>query len=129
MIGGMAARCESSECHLLERLIVVVTLSAQPFIGCKALGESAVQDFKGQKKERTEFILRSFTKKKLRCELLEKLAEYWNCCTVGREAYNFLPKVQFSSHFLSFSPQIVHLISGHGPFPSYLFKVGKICDT
>lgn len=66
----------------------------------------------------------SFIKKELRHGLLDNWQYQWDCGTTGREAYDLLPNMQI--HHYHFPAHMVRLISGHGPFPTYMFKIRMV---
>ena len=66
---------------------------------------------------------KSSVKRSLREALVQKWQAAWSNSTDGRFTYRFVPKVSLSS--LQGSPLLNMFITGKGPFPSFLFYIGK----
>ncbi|XP_035205689.1 uncharacterized protein LOC118180735 [Stegodyphus dumicola] len=72
-----------------------------------------------------EFYLplpRSQLKRSTFLNLLTKWQDLWNNSTTGRRTYNFLSKPDTTG--LVTSSALTTFLSGHGPFPDYLFRFG-----
>lgn len=72
----------------------------------------------------------SYLNKLLKQEILTQWQDHWNNSNTGRATFNFIPKV---SHKLIHEDTIVfYFISGHGSFPTFLFRINKhhtnLCD-
>lgn len=57
-------------------------------------------------------------------KLLTDWQEYWSTSDKGRDTYEVLNKVDVD--FVCTHRLIIYFISGHGSFPSFLYKIGKL---
>lgn len=65
----------------------------------------------------------SIVKRFCRENTLREWQNYWNNSTDGRETYRIIKKVDVK--YLCSSQVQQYYITGHGSFPTFLFKIGK----
>lgn len=65
----------------------------------------------------------SFLKSELKNELLSKWQLNWDYSDTGRYTYQFIPKISLQP--TTFHKVITYFITGHGSFPSFLYKINK----
>lgn len=88
--------------------------------------EEADQLAKASTKKKPSYPLNppiSYIKKELKTELLRTWQKEWEAATVGRLTFDFLPKI--NTNFISECAATNEVLTGHGPFLSYLKKFGK----
>lgn len=74
------------------------------------------------------------TKKEITAACQLEWQEGWNDAEVGRRTHQFLPNVQERNDLKHFKPTrgLVHFLSGHGPYPTYLsrfnLKEDDLCE-
>ncbi|GBM18366.1 hypothetical protein AVEN_72717-1 [Araneus ventricosus] len=68
-------------------------------------------------------LSRSSTKQDLKQRALAKWQRSWDDGINGRSTYEIIKKVGLRNH--NWPRQLIQFITGHGPFPSYLFRFGK----
>ncbi|GBM22055.1 Putative protein in type-1 retrotransposable element R1DM [Araneus ventricosus] len=69
---------------------------------------------------------RSSIKRELNRKAMERWQLLWDRGKNGRSTHDVLPKVSNSLH--NWPRQVTQFITGHGPFPAYLFRFGKHPD-
>lgn len=62
------------------------------------------------------------TKREIRQEIERKQQEMWDRATTARRLYNFLPTLAEKPTHFNPSPGLVHFLTGHGPYPTYLHR-------
>lgn len=79
--------------------------------------------------------LRPETKAEIRNRTLEKWQEEWSLADTGRKTHDLLPSIQERSnlkHLNDIDHCIIHLLTGHGPFRTYLHRFHRsdsaLCD-
>ncbi|GBL74646.1 hypothetical protein AVEN_206741-1 [Araneus ventricosus] len=70
---------------------------------------------------------RSSAKQDLKQRALAKWQRRWDDGINGRSTYEIIRKVGLRNH--NCPRQLIQFITGHGPFPSYLFRFGKQQDN
>ncbi|GBN14984.1 Biotinidase, partial [Araneus ventricosus] len=70
---------------------------------------------------------RSSTEQDLKQRALPKWQRRWDDGINGRSTYEVIKKVGQRNHY--WPRQFIQFITGHGPFPSYLFRFGKHPDS
>ncbi|GBM31216.1 hypothetical protein AVEN_193346-1 [Araneus ventricosus] len=70
---------------------------------------------------------RSNAKQDLKQQALAKWQRRWDDDINDRPTYEVIKKVGLRNH--NWSRQLIQFITGHGPFPSYLFRFGKHPDN
>lgn len=71
-------------------------------------------------------IPKSFIKSEARKHLLEIWQDLWSNSRKGRDTYSLVPII--GRCFWDVSSQIIQLLTGHGPFPAYLYRINKLDD-
>lgn len=69
---------------------------------------------------------RKFIKNCIRRECMVQWQDEWDAGTTGRRVYALFPRVDARPKL--FQRQLTHLITGHGPFPTYLSYIFGRCD-
>ncbi|GBN27346.1 hypothetical protein AVEN_110854-1, partial [Araneus ventricosus] len=69
----------------------------------------------------------SSAKQNLKKRALAKWQRHWDDGFNGRSTYEVIKKVGLRNH--NWPRQLIQFITGHGPFPSYLFRFGKPPDN
>ncbi|GBM00067.1 hypothetical protein AVEN_214134-1 [Araneus ventricosus] len=70
---------------------------------------------------------RSSAKQDLKQRALAKWQRRWDDGINGRSTYEIIKKLGLRNH--NWPRQLIQFITGHGPFPSYLFRFGKHPDN